>query len=283
LILLDGKKLSDIIQQDIKLEVDKLSRQNASVGLSVILVGDDVASKSYVKMKAKACERCGIKSTIHYLSKDISQNELLAIIDSLNKNDDIHGILVQLPLPKSINENIILNAVRYDKDVDGFSPFNTGSLLIGDDCFAPATPAGIIRLLEHYDIALESKNITIIGASNIVGKPLVSLFINANATVSVCNIHTKDVSEFTKNADIVCVGVGVANLLKADMIKDNAIIIDIGINKINGKIVGDVDFDNVSKKSSYITPVPGGVGPMTIAMLLENTIKAHKALTKGKN
>ncbi len=273
--ILDGKKTYLDIKEKIK---NKLSNKNVSIGLSVLLVGDDPASEIYVNMKKNACRDVGINSEIVRLSSEVSESEVLEKIDSLNKDDKIHGILVQLPLPKHINEAKILQAVSHKKDVDGFHPYNVGDLVIGEDGFVPATPLGVIELLKAYDIEIKSKDVAIIGASNIVGKPLFSLFLNEGATVSICHKRTKDISHYTKYADIVCVGVGLPNLIKADMVKDGAIIIDIGINKVDKKIVGDVDFEGVSKKASYITPVPGGVGPMTIAMLLENTIKAFNLI-----
>jgi len=274
--ILDGKKTYLNIKEDIK---NKLANRDVSIGLSVILVGDDPASKIYVNMKKNACEYVGINSEVIRLSSEISENEVIEKIEALNLDNKIHGILVQLPLPKHINEANILKAVSYKKDVDGFHPYNVGDLVIGENGFVPATPLGVMALLKAYAITVKSKDVAIIGASNIVGKPLASLFLNEEATVSICHKETKDISHYTKNADIVCVGVGVPNLIKADMIKEGAIVIDIGINKVGNKIVGDVDFEEVSKKASYITPVPGGVGPMTIAMLLSNTLKA----AKGRN
>jgi methylenetetrahydrofolate dehydrogenase (NADP+)/methenyltetrahydrofolate cyclohydrolase len=273
--ILDGKQAYLSVKEEIK---NKLINRNVSIGLAVLLVGDDSASKIYVNMKKNACKDVGIYSKVIKLSGEVSEEEVLKTIDSLNKDNDIHGILVQLPLPKHINEANILKAVSHKKDVDGFHPFNVGGLVIGEDGFVPATPLGVMKLLEIYNIPLQSKDVAIIGTSNIVGKPLASLFLNAGATVSMCNRNTKDISHYTKYADIVCVGVGLPNLIKANMVKENVIIIDVGINKVDGKIVGDVDFKEVSKKASYITPVPGGVGPMTIAMLLENTIKAFNLI-----
>ena len=253
------------------------------IGLSIVIVGEDPASQTYVKMKEKACEYVGISSSIARFPENTKEKELISHIDKLNHDRNIHGILVQLPLPKHISENVILQSIYHKKDVDGFTHFNSGALLSGTSKskeeifhFTPATPLGVIRLLKEYNIDLKSKNIAIIGTSNIVGKPLASLFLKEHSTVSMCNVNTVDVSHYTKYADIVCIGIGVPRFLKADMIKDGAIIIDIGINAIDGKIVGDVDFEEVSKKASYISPVPGGVGPMTISMLLENTLKSAK-------
>ncbi|MDE6886446.1 MAG: bifunctional methylenetetrahydrofolate dehydrogenase/methenyltetrahydrofolate cyclohydrolase FolD [Helicobacteraceae bacterium] len=275
--ILDGKSLSQNIEKDLALEVQNLHNQGIKVCLCVILVGDNPASTSYVNMKARACKRVGIESKLLHFDETITQKKLLEEIDKLNKDKNINGILVQLPLPRHIEAGKILESVDASKDVDGFNPCNSGKLCANIDSFVPATPLGIINLLKHYNISLEGKEVAIIGASNIVGKPLLLLMLNAGATISICHILTKDLKLHTLKADIVCVGVGKANLLSADMIKENAIIIDIGINKLeNGKIVGDVDFENVSKKASYITPVPGGVGPMTISALLQNTIKSAK-------
>lgn len=275
--ILDGKAYSQEIEKELSIEVDRLKAIHITPCLYVILVGDNPASLSYVTMKNKACSRVGIESKIIKFDENISQNVLLDEIDKLNNDKNVNGILVQLPLPKHINSNIILESIDINKDVDGFHPYNMGRLFCNLDSLLPATPFGIMMLLEHYKIDVKGKDVVIVGASNIVGKPLASLMLNAGASVSVCHIFTKDVKKFTKDADIVCVGVGKALLLSDDMVKDGAIIVDIGINKLDdGSIVGDVDFKNVSMKASYITPVPGGVGPMTISALLINTIKASK-------
>ncbi|HIP13300.1 MAG TPA: bifunctional methylenetetrahydrofolate dehydrogenase/methenyltetrahydrofolate cyclohydrolase FolD [Arcobacter sp.] len=275
--LLDGKKLSNKIRDNVKLEVQKLQKNNITPGLAVVLVGNDPASAAYVNMKSKACKESGIYSIAHEMPETISQDNILEIIEMMNKNTNIDGILVQLPLPKHIDTTEILEAIAPHKDVDGFHPYNVGRVVAGLDGFIPATPYGVMELLKEYDIDPKGKNVCIVGASNIVGKPMATLMLNANATVEICHIYTKDLKAHTLNADIICVGVGVVNLIKEDMVKDDVIIIDIGINRLeSGKLTGDVDFENVSKKSSYITPVPGGVGPMTIAMLLENTVKSAK-------
>lgn len=275
--ILDGKKLSTKTMAKIKTEVIDLQKKDITPGLAVILIGSDPASAAYVNMKSKACKDVGIYSIVHEMPQSISQENILEIIDMMNKNTNIDGILVQLPLPKHIDTTLILEAIQPHKDVDGFHPYNVGRLVAKLDCFIPATPYGVMKLLQEYNIDVQGKDVCVVGASNIVGKPMATLLLNANATVDICHIYTKNLKEHTIKADIICVGVGVVNLIKEDMVKDGAIIIDIGINKLqNGKLVGDVDFDNVSKKSSYITPVPGGVGPMTIAMLLENTIKSAK-------
>jgi methylenetetrahydrofolate dehydrogenase (NADP+)/methenyltetrahydrofolate cyclohydrolase len=276
--ILDGKALSTKIRSQVKQDVEKLQKNGVTPGLAVILVGSDPASAAYVNMKSKACKEAGIYSIVHEMPETISQENMLEIINMMNKNPNIDGILVQLPLPKHINTTEILEAIIPEKDVDGFHPYNVGRVVAGLDGFIPATPYGVMELLKEYDINVEGKDVCVVGASNIVGKPMATLMLNANATVDICHIYTKDLKEHTLKADIICVGVGVVNLIKEDMVKDGAIIVDIGINRLdNGKLVGDVDFENVSQKSSYITPVPGGVGPMTIAMLLKNTIKSAKS------
>jgi len=275
--ILDGKKLSNKIRENVKVEVQKLQKKDITPGLAVILVGEDPASAAYVKMKSKACKEAGIYSIAHEMPESISQDKMLEIIELMNQNPNIDGILVQLPLPKQIDTTVVLEAINPSKDVDGFHPYNVGRVVAGLDGFIPATPYGVMKLLEEYDIDPKGKNVCVVGASDIVGKPMATLMLNANATVDICHIYTKDLKAHTLNADIICVGVGVVNLIKEDMVKDGAIIVDIGINRLeSGKLTGDVDFDTVSPKCSYITPVPGGVGPMTIAMLLENTIKSAK-------
>lgn len=275
--ILDGKALSTKIRSQVKQDVESLQKNGVTPGLAVVLVGSDPASAAYVNMKSKACKEAGIYSIVHEMPETISQESMLEIINMMNKNPNIDGILVQLPLPKHINTTEILEAIVPEKDVDGFHPYNVGRVVAGLDGFIPATPYGVMELLKEYDINVEGKDVCVVGASNIVGKPMATLMLNANATVDICHIYTKDLKAHTQKADIICVGVGVVNLIKEDMVKEGAIIIDIGINRLdNGKLVGDVDYENVSKKSSYITPVPGGVGPMTIAMLLKNTIKSAK-------
>ena len=276
--ILDGKALSQKIKLNVKEEVLKLQKEkNITPGLAVILIGNDPASATYVNMKSRACKEAGIYSIVHEMPDTITQENILETIDMMNKNPNIDGILVQLPLPPQLDTNEVLEAIDSNKDVDGFHPSNVGKLCTNLDGFKPATPYGVMKIFEEYNIDLEGKDCVIVGASNIVGKPMASMLLNANATVSVCHIYTKDLKSYTKNADIICVGAGVVNLIKEDMVKDGAIVIDIGINRLeNGKLVGDVDFERVSKKCSYITPVPGGVGPMTIAMLLDNTVKSAK-------
>ncbi len=277
--LIDGKALANKVQTEVAEEVERLKQEkNVVPGLAVILVGDDPASHAYVKMKAKACEKVGFYSITHNMPDTISQDEIIQIIEMMNANPHIDGILVQLPLPKHIDTDKILEVIDPKKDVDGFHAYNVGRLVTNLDSFVPCTPLGVMKMFEAYDIDLEGKDVCVVGASNIVGKPMAALLLNANATVTVTHIYTKDLKAHTSRADIVVVGVGVPGLIKEDMVKEGAVVIDIGINRIeDGSLVGDVDFPNVSKKCSYITPVPGGVGPMTIAMLLSNTLKAAKA------
>jgi methylenetetrahydrofolate dehydrogenase (NADP+)/methenyltetrahydrofolate cyclohydrolase len=279
--LLDGKKLSEKIKLQVKEEADKLKAKGITPGLAVILVGNDPASQVYVGMKAKACKASGIYSIVHEFPETITEDELLDTIKRINQNPNIHGLLIQLPLPKHIDTTKVLEAVDPKKDVDGFHPYNVGRLVAGLDSFAPCTPLGVMELFKEYNIDVKGLDACVVGASNIVGKPMQALLLNQFATVDICHIYTKDLASHTKRADIVIVGVGKVNLITADMIKDGAIVVDIGINRLeDGRLVGDVDFENVSKKASFITPVPGGVGPMTIAMLLKNTIKA--AQLQGK-
>lgn len=277
--LLDGKALSAKIEKTVADEVKVLKSKTGLVpGLAVILVGQDPASAAYVHMKKKACDRVGFYSVTHEMPQDISQDAIEKTITMMNDNPNIDGILIQLPLPPQIDTTKILELVEPSKDVDGFHPYNVGRLTTGLDGFVPCTPLGVMELLNEYNIDVKGKNCVVVGASNIVGKPMASLLLNANATVEICHIFTDDLKKHTLNADMIFVGVGVINLIKEDMVKDGAVIIDIGINRAeSGKLVGDVDFEKVSKKCSYITPVPGGVGPMTIAMLLSNTLKATQA------
>jgi methylenetetrahydrofolate dehydrogenase (NADP+)/methenyltetrahydrofolate cyclohydrolase len=274
--LLDGKALSKKIESEVTTKTIQLKEKTGSVpGLAVILVGSDPASAAYVNMKKKACDRVGFYSVTHEMPKNISQETIENTITMMNKNPSIDGILIQLPLPPQIDTTKILELVDPSKDVDGFHPYNVGRLTTGLDGFVPCTPLGVMELLKEHNVDVKGKNCVVIGASNIVGKPMASLLLNADATVEICHIFTDDLKRHTLNADIILVGVGVINLIKEDMVKDGAIIVDIGINRAeNGKLVGDVDFENVAKKCSFITPVPGGVGPMTISMLLSNTLKA---------
>lgn len=280
--LLDGKKLSQHTRDEIKARAQKLRSSGVEPALAVILVGDDAASHTYVNNKAKACEQCEIKSFVYKLAENTTQSELLALINTLNFDDSVDGILVQLPLPKHIDKAVILEAISVHKDVDGFHPFNVGLLNTGfEGALLPCTPLGVVKLLKAYDINVEGLNAVIIGASNIVGRPMATMLLNLGATVSICHIKTRDLSLYTRQADLIVVAAGCAGLLRADMVKDGVIVVDVGINRLaNGKLVGDVDFESVSKKASFISPVPGGVGPMTIAMLLENTLKAAQIRAK---
>lgn len=274
--ILDGKTLAQKIEQQVSEGAKALKAKTGRVpGLAVILVGHDPASQAYVGMKKKACDRAGFYSVTHEMPDDISQDAIIKTIEMMNLNPNIDGILIQLPLPKHIDTTKILEVVAPTKDVDGFHPYNVGRLATGLDGFVPCTPLGVMELLAEYNIDVKGKNCCVVGASNIVGKPMAALLLNANATVEICHIFTDDLKKHTLNADVILVGAGVINLIKEDMVKENAIIIDIGINRASdGRLVGDVDYDSVAPKTSYITPVPGGVGPMTIAMLLSNTLKA---------
>ena len=276
--LIDGKALAKKVQDSVTTEVEQLKQEkNVVPGLAVVIVGDDPASHAYVGMKEKACKKVGVYSIVHKMPDSISQTEIIEIIQMMNTNSHIHGILVQLPLPPHIDTDKILEVIDPKKDVDGFHAYNVGRLVTGLDGFVACTPLGVMKMFEEYDIDLKGKDVCVVGASNIVGKPMSSLLLNADATVTVTHIHTKDLKAHTSKADIIVVGVGVPGLIKEDMVKDGAIVIDIGMNRIaDGSLVGDVDFKNVSPKCSYITPVPGGVGPMTIAMLLSNTLISAK-------
>ncbi len=272
MILIDGKKISDNIRQELTEEVKKLQKE---VGLAVLIVGDDPASKVYVRNKEKACEQIGIKSYRYAFPAETTEEELKETITKLNRDPAVSGILVQLPLPKHLNERKILGFIAPEKDVDGFSPYQIGKLLLGEDCLVSCTPQGILRLLKAYDIPIAGKHAVVVGRSNIVGKPVSLLMLKENATVTICHSRTKDLAEVTKQADILIVAIGKANFITADMVKDGAIVIDVGINRTpENKLCGDVDFENVAKKCSYITPVPGGVGPMTVTCLMCNTLKA---------
>jgi len=276
--LIDGKALAKKVQDSVASEVNQLKQEkNVVPGLAVVIVGDDPASHAYVGMKEKACKNVGFYSIVHKMPDSISQDEIIEIIQMMNNNSHIHGILVQLPLPKHIDTEKILEVIDPKKDVDGFHAYNVGRLVTGLDSFVACTPLGVMKMFEEYNIDLKGKDVCVVGASNIVGKPMASLLLNADATVTVTHIYTKDLKAHTSRADIIVVGVGVPGLIKEDMVKDGAIVIDIGINRMeDGSLTGDVDFENVSPKCSYITPVPGGVGPMTIAMLLSNTLTSAK-------
>lgn len=276
-MIIDGKELARKTREKLKIECDNLKKEGILPKLAVIMVGDDKASQIYVKNKSKACQEIGIKFEEYFLENDIKQEELIELIQKLNLDKSINGILLQSPIPKSLDINEAFRIILPEKDVDGFNPINVGKLCLNQETFVSCTPYGIMKMFEEYDIDLTGKNVTILGRSNIVGKPLIQCCLNKNATVTVCHSKTKDLKEHTKNADIVISAIGKAKFVTADMIKDGAVVIDVGINRDeSGKIVGDVDFEKVSSKASYITPVPGGVGPMTIAMLMNNVIKATK-------
>ncbi|MEA1994931.1 MAG: bifunctional methylenetetrahydrofolate dehydrogenase/methenyltetrahydrofolate cyclohydrolase FolD [Campylobacterota bacterium] len=272
--ILDGKTLSQEVMENIKVEVLNYKKNGIVPGLAVILVGDNPASLLYVNMKTKACERVGIYSINHRLPKEITEGKLLSVIRTLNENPMVHGILIQLPLPEHIDENRVLEEVAPCKDVDGFHPYNIGRLARGNPCFTSCTALGIMKLLEAYSIEVKGKDVVIVGAGNMTGKPMALLLLNQNATVQVCHIFTANLRDKIAIADIVISAVGKNGLINGDMIKERAVVIDVGIKKMGDRVVGDVDFESVSPKASFITPVPGGVGPMTIAMLLHNTLKA---------
>ena len=277
-ILIDGKAVTAKVREEIKNERDAFEKETGiKPGLAVIIVGDDPASQVYVRNKGKACEEVGFYSEIHRLPAETTEEELLALVHSLNENEKIHGILVQSPLPKHLDEALIVNNIRYEKDVDAFHPVNVGKIMIGDYNFLPCTPAGVMELLKAYDIDVTGKEVAVVGRSNIVGKPQAMLMLHANATVTICHSRTKNLKEVLNRADVVVMAIGKAKFLKADMIKEGAVVIDVGMNRDeNGKLCGDVDFDECEKKASYITPVPGGVGPMTITMLMKNTLTAAR-------
>ena len=280
--IIDGKKVSEDLREDLKVQTEKFVEETGiQPHLVVVIVGNNPASMTYVRNKKRSCEAVGFKSTVIELADTITEADLLAQIDVLNQDDSVHGILVQLPLPKHINEDHIISAIDVKKDVDGFHPYQVGCLASGLDSLKPCTPAGVIGLLKAYDIEIEGRHAVIIGRSHIVGKPLVQLLLEENATVTVCHSRTQNLSMLTQMADILIVAIGRPHFVPADMVKEGAVVVDVGINRLEtGKLVGDVDFDTVEQKASYITPVPGGVGPMTITMLLFNTLKAAKGFTK---
>lgn len=275
--IIDGKAISAKTKEELRSEVAALKEKGVSVGLAVIIVGDDPASRVYVNNKKKACELLGIYSEEYALPAETTMEQLLGLIDELNSRSDINGILCQLPLPRHLDEKAVINAISPEKDVDAFHPVNVGKIMIGDFDFLPCTPAGVMRLIDESGVEIEGKNCVVIGRSNIVGKPMAMLLLHRNATVTICHSRTRNLSEVTKNADILVAAVGKANFVTPDMVKEGAVVIDVGINRLdNGKLCGDVDFDAVAEKCSFITPVPGGAGPMTIAMLMANTVTAAK-------
>ena len=273
--VIDGRALAKKVEEEVKEGVQKLKAEKGIIpGLATILVGEDPASKMYVRLKHKACERIGIHGEDHNLPASISQEELTTHIKQLNLRDDIHGILLQLPLPKHLDDKEAMLAIDPKKDADGFHPYNMGNLLIGNEGFVPCTPKGVIRAMEEHGVQIQGKHAVIVGHSNVVGKPMAAMLINRNATVSVCHVFTRDLKQYTLDADILVVGTGVKHLIKADMVKEGVVVFDVGITEENGKVYGDVDFENVVKKASLITPVPGGVGPMTISILMQHVVMA---------
>lgn len=276
-IIIDGKELAKKIRANLKIECEELKKKNINSKLAVIMVGEDPASKVYVRNKSRACEDVGIKYEEYLLDSKITQKELIELIEKLNNDKTINGILLQSPIPSNLDINEAFRTISPEKDVDGFNPLNVGKLVLNQDTFVSCTPYGIMKMFEEYDIDLTGKNVVILGRSNIVGKPLIHCCLNKNATVTSCHSKTQNLAQKAKEADILISAIGKANFVTADMVKENAIVIDVGINRLdNGKITGDVDFESVKEKASYITPVPGGVGPMTIAMLMNNVIKATR-------
>lgn len=273
-IIIDGKAVSAAVKQQVREKTERLAEKNVKVGLAVIIVGNDPASQVYVRNKEKACETVGFYSEKTELPEDTTEERLLEVINELNNRDDIDGILCQLPLPKHINEKAVINAIRPDKDVDAFHPENVGHIMIGDYDFLPCTPAGIMELLKSAKVDITGKHCVVIGRSNIVGKPMSMLLLHANGTVTVCHSKTENLAEICRTADILVAAVGKAKFVTADMVKDGAVVIDVGMNRTAEGLVGDVDFAAVSEKATAITPVPGGVGPMTIATLMKNTLTA---------
>ncbi len=279
--VINGRELSTALKEEMKVEVEKLKEFGLTPHLTVVLVGDNPASKSYIKGKEKAAAETGISSSLIELPASTTESALLQLIQELNDDTTVHGILVQLPLPDQIREEKVIEAIHPDKDVDGFHPINIGKMMTGEDTFLPCTPYGIIPMLKSKNIKIEGKHAVVIGRSNIVGKPVGQLLLNENATVTYCHSRTKNLQELAANADILIAAIGKAHAITAEYIKDGAVVIDVGINRLeNGSLTGDVDFESAKEKASYITPVPRGVGPMTITMLLKNTIKAAKGLSK---
>lgn len=276
-VIIDGKMLAKKIRQELKIECEELIKNGIRPKLAVIMVGDNPASKVYVRNKSRACEEIGIEYEEYLLEENIKQENLIELIEKLNKDENINGILLQSPIPDHLNINEAFKTITYRKDVDGFTPSSVGKLCIGEDTFISCTPYGVMKMFDEYNIDLTGKNVVILGRSNIVGKPLIQCCLAKNATVTVCHSKTKNIEEYTKKADVLISAIGKAKFVTKDMVKKGVIIIDVGINRNEeGKLVGDVDFENIEPIASYITPVPGGVGPMTIAMLMNNVIKAAK-------
>lgn len=278
--VINGKEFAKSYRERIKQEVAELVDKGIQPGLAVVLVGDDPASQTYVNGKIKACEETGIYSKSFRLESNVTQQEVVDLVTELNQDPNIHGILVQLPLPKHMNEEAIIDTISPEKDVDGFHPISVGNLSIGKETFLPCTPHGVIELIKSTGISMEGKHAVVVGRSNIVGKPVSLLLLHENATVTMCHSRTKNLEEHTRQADILVVAVGIAHLIKKEHVKDGAIVIDVGMNRLDGKLTGDVLFDEVKEVASHITPVPGGVGPMTITMLMQNTVvSARRKLT----
>ena len=276
-VIINGKELAKKIRANLKIECEELKKKNINSKLAVIMVGEDPASKVYVRNKSKACEDVGIEYEEHLLDVNTTQKELIELIEKLNNDKTINGILLQSPIPSNLDINEAFRTISPEKDVDGFNPLNVGKLVLNQDTFVSCTPYGIMKMFEEYDIDLTGKNVVILGRSNSVGKPLIHCCLNKNATVTSCHSKTQNIAQKAKEADVLISAIGKANFVTADMVKDGAVVIDVGINRLdNGKITGDVDFESVKEKASYITPVPGGVGPMTIAMLMNNVIKATR-------
>ena len=276
-VIIDGKELAKKIRANLKIECDELKKKNIKSKLAVIMVGEDSASKVYVRNKSRACEDVGIEYEEYLLDINTTQKDLIELIEKLNNDKTVNGILLQSPIPSNLDINEAFRTISSEKDVDGFNPVNVGKLVLNQDTFVSCTPYGIMKMFEEYNIDLTGKNVVILGRSNIVGKPLIHCCLNKNATVTSCHSKTQNLAQKAKEADILISAIGKANFVTADMVKDGAVVIDVGINRLeNGKITGDVDFENVKEKASYITPVPGGVGPMTIAMLMNNVIKATR-------
>jgi methylenetetrahydrofolate dehydrogenase (NADP+)/methenyltetrahydrofolate cyclohydrolase len=279
--LIDGKEVARIMRGEMKDEVKNLLVDRGIIpGLAVVIVGEDPASQVYVRNKEKGCAEVGIYSEKHALAADSKEDELLSLIIKLNKNPKIHGILVQLPLPEQIDEKKVISAIDPDKDVDGFHPINVGRLMIGEALFPPCTPSGIMELLKRSNVELKGKRAVVVGRSNIVGKPIALMLLAEHATVTICHSRTRDLAQEIRGGDVVIAAVGKPQMVKGDMIKEGAVVIDVGVNRLNDKLVGDVDFEAAKERASLITPVPGGVGPMTITMLLKNTIKAAQLSAK---
>ena len=276
--IIDGKKVSALVKEKVRLEtLELIKNHGVTPGLAVVIVGDDPASRVYVNNKKKACELVGFKSEEYALPAETTQEELLALVDKLNQKDDVNGILVQLPLPAHLDDKAVIERISPEKDVDAFHAANVGKIMLGEYDFLPCTPAGVMEMLHTYDISVDGKECVVIGRSNIVGKPMGMLLLHENGTVTICHSHTENLSEVCRRADILVAAVGIPKFVKADMVKEGAVVIDVGMDRDeNGKLCGDVDFENVKDKCSFITPVPGGVGPMTIATLMKNTIKACK-------